>query len=85
MTPQEFDQLQKGEILVAPYTNPAWTPLFLRAAGAIVDTGSAMSHAAIVTREYGIPAVLGTRNATRLLKHGQRVRVDGAKGTVHVL
>ena len=85
MNPQEFDQLQTGEILVAPYTNPAWTPLFLRAAAAIVDTGSAMSHAAIVTREYGLPAVLGTRNATRLLKNGQRVRIDGTKGTVHGL
>lgn len=85
LRPQEFDQLQKGEILVAPYTNPAWTPLFLRAAAAIVDTGSTMSHAAIVTREYGIPAVLGTRTATRLLKNGQRVRVDGTKGTVHAV
>jgi pyruvate,water dikinase len=69
-------------VLVAPFTNPAWTPLFQRAAAVIVETGSAVSHAAIVAREYGIPAVMGAADATRRLADGQRVRVDGTAGTV---
>ncbi len=81
--PQDFEQLELGEVLVAPYTNPAWTPLFLRAVAVISDTGSPMSHAAIVAREYGIPAVLGAGQATRTLYNGQRVRVDGTKGLVY--
>ena len=67
---------------MAPFTNPAWTPLFQRAAAVIVETGSAVSHAAIVAREYGIPAVMGAADATRRLADGQRVRVDGTAGTV---
>jgi pyruvate,water dikinase len=77
-----FGTLQPGEVLVAPYTNPSWTPLFSRAAAAVVDTGSAASHAAIVAREYGVPAVMGTSDATRRLEDGQRVRVDGGRGVV---
>ncbi|HEU0115487.1 MAG TPA: PEP-utilizing enzyme [Thermomicrobiales bacterium] len=68
--------------MVAPYTNPAWTPLFQRAAAVVVDTGGAVSHAAIVAREYGIPAVMGTGDATRRLRDGQRARVDGNRGVV---
>ena len=75
-----FGTLQPDEVLVAPYTNPAWTPLFGRAAAVVVDAGSAASHAAIVAREYGIPAVMGTGDATRRLTDGQRVRVDGTRG-----
>jgi pyruvate,water dikinase len=78
----EFDKLQSGEILVAPFTNPSWTPLFALAAAVVVDTGGAISHAAIVAREYGVPAVMGTRNATARLVDGQRVRVDGTRGLV---
>jgi phosphohistidine swiveling domain-containing protein len=78
----EFDKLRSGEVLVAPYTNPAWTPLFQRAIAAVVDTGGTGSHAAIVAREYGIPAVMGTIDGTRKLKNGQRVRVDGNRGLV---
>ncbi len=78
----EFGRLRPGEVLVAPYTNPAWTPLFQRAAAVVVDSGSAMSHAAIVAREYGIPAVMGTVDGTRRLVDGQRVRVDGSRGLV---
>ncbi len=78
----EFGRLLPGEVLVAPYTNPAWTPLFQRAAAVVVDSGSAMSHAAIVAREYGIPAVMGTVDGTRRLVDGQRVRVDGSRGLV---
>ena len=78
-----FGTLQPGEVLVAPYTNPSWTPLFTRAAAVVVDTGSAASHAAIIAREYGIPAVMATGDATHRLRDGQRVRVDGSRGLVH--
>jgi pyruvate,water dikinase len=78
----EFGRLRAGEVLVAPYTNPAWTPLFQRAAAVVADSGGAASHAAIVAREYGIPAVMGTIDATRRLSDGQRVQVDGDRGLV---
>ncbi len=78
----EFGRLRSGEVLVAPYTNPAWTPLFQRASAVVVDGGSAGSHAAIVAREYGIPAVMGTIDGTHRLTDGQRVRVDGNHGRV---
>lgn len=78
----EFDKLRSGEVLVAPYTNPAWTPLFQRASAVVVDSGSAGSHAAIVAREYRIPAVMGTIDGTRRLVEGEWVRVDGARGLV---
>jgi phosphohistidine swiveling domain-containing protein len=80
--PEEFDRLQAGEILVCPYTNPTWTPLFELAAAAVVDTGSIGSHAAITAREYGIPAVMGTGDGTRRLTDGQLVEVDGSAGQV---
>lgn len=78
----EFGTLRAGEVLVCPNTNPSWTPLFQRAAAVVVDTGGAGSHAAIVAREYGIPAVMGTRNGTSLLVDGQQVTVDGDHGQV---
>ncbi|GAA1785448.1 PEP/pyruvate-binding domain-containing protein [Streptomonospora arabica] len=77
-----FGSLQAGEILVCPYTNPSWTPLFQRAGGVVVDTGGPASHAAIVAREYGIPAVLGTGSGTAALADGQAVAVDGDRGRV---
>lgn len=77
-----FGTLQPGEVLVAPYTNPSWTPLFRHAAAVVVDAGSSMSHAAIVAREYGIPAVMGAGNATARLSDGERVIVDGTRGLV---
>jgi pyruvate,water dikinase len=79
----EFGMLRRGDVLVAPVTNPAWTPLFQRAVAVVVDTGGAASHAAIVAREYGIPAVMGTMNGTKVLKEGQRVKVDGSRGLVY--
>jgi rifampicin phosphotransferase len=79
----EFGKLRLGEVLVAPYTNPAWTPLFQRAAAVVVDSGGAASHAAIVAREYGIPAVMGTIEGTHSLVDGERVRVDGTRGLVY--
>ncbi len=80
--PDEFDQLQAGEILVAPLTAPAWTPLFTRAAGIVTDVGSPASHASIIAREYGIPAVVGCGDATARLRTGMRVTVDGGTGNV---
>jgi pyruvate,water dikinase len=80
-----FGSLRPGEVLVAPYTNPSWTPLFRRAAAVVVDTGAAMSHAAIVAREYGVPAVMGTGDGTRRLNDGQWVRVDGSRGQVFAI
>jgi pyruvate,water dikinase len=78
----EFGKLQAGDVLVAPVTNPAWTPLFQRAAAVVVDAGGAASHAAIVAREYGVPAVMGTMNGTKELKDGQWIQVDGSRGLV---
>jgi rifampicin phosphotransferase len=78
----EFGKLQSGDVLVAPITNPAWTPLFRRAVGVVVDMGGAASHAAIVAREYGVPAVMGTINGTQQLRDGQWIRVDGSRGLV---
>lgn len=80
--PDEFGRLRSGDVLVCPYTNPSWTPLFQRAAAVVVDLGGLGSHAAIVAREYGIPAVMGTGTGTGILAEGQRVIVDGSAGTV---
>ncbi|MET8865285.1 PEP/pyruvate-binding domain-containing protein [Nonomuraea sp. NPDC004580] len=78
----EFGRLEPGDVLVCPYTNPSWTPLFQRAAAVVVDTGGAASHAAIVAREYGIPAVMGTGRGTSVLENGLLVTVNGDTGTV---
>jgi pyruvate,water dikinase len=80
--PEDFGRLQPGDVLVCPFTNPSWTPLFEVAVAAVVDTGSVGSHAAITAREYGIPAVMGTGNGTTVLVDGQRIEVDGARGLV---
>jgi rifampicin phosphotransferase len=77
--------LQAGEVLVTTITNVGWTPLFPRAAAVVTDVGAPLSHAAIVARELGIPAVVGCGNATMRLKTGDQVRVDGTAGTVEVL
>ncbi len=77
--------LETGEVLVTTVTNIGWTPLFPRAAAVVTDIGAPLSHAAIVARELGIPAVVGTGNATTRLRTGDRVRVDGGRGTVEVL
>lgn len=71
--------------MVCPYTDPAWTPLFTVAAGVVTETGGALSHAAIIAREYGIPAVLGIDGATTHIENGDRITLDGAAGTVTVL
>ena len=83
--PDEFHKLEKDDILVCKYTDPEWTPLFALAAGVVVDTGGTLSHAAIVAREYNIPAVLATGDATIKLKDGDIVLVNAAEGSVTVL
>lgn len=84
-SPEEGNQLLQGEILVTSQTNIGWTPLFPRAAALITDVGGPLSHAAIVARELGIPAVVGCGDATNRLKTGDRVRVDGARGILEIL
>jgi len=83
--PDQGRQLQPGEILVTNTTNVGWTPLFPRAAAIVTDIGGALSHAAIVAREIGIPAVVGCGNATMRLRTGDRVRVNGGQGIVEIL
>jgi phosphohistidine swiveling domain-containing protein len=80
--PEDFSKMRTGDVLVAPLTTPAWTPLFARASAVVTDVGGPLSHGSIVAREYGIPAVLGTGEATRRLQTGQVVRVDGGAGLV---
>jgi pyruvate,water dikinase len=83
--PADFARLQPGDVLVATITTPAWTTLFARAGAVVTDVGGPLSHSSIVAREYGIPAVLGTNVATRRIRDGTRVRVDGEAGTVTLL
>jgi pyruvate, water dikinase len=82
---ERLGELRAGEILVAPITSPSWTPVFGKIAAAVSDIGGIMSHAAIVSREYGLPAVVGTGNATSRINTGDRVRVDGNSGTVTII
>jgi len=84
-SPDEGNQLRPGEILVTTATNVGWTPLFPRAAAVVTDIGGSLSHAAIVARELGIPAVVGCGDATMRLRTGDRVRVDGGRGVVETL
>lgn len=84
MHPEDASDLEPGEILVAPVTDPGWTPIFTSAEAVVVNVGSSMSHAAIISRELGIPCVLGVRGATKRIKDGTKLTVDGAAGTVTV-
>jgi len=81
----EVDSLERGEILVTPFTDPGWTPAFHLLAGVITETGGILSHAAVISREYGIPAILNLPRATIALHTGMRVRIDGSAGTVEIL
>jgi phosphohistidine swiveling domain-containing protein len=81
----EFDQVQDGEILVCQMTNPAWVVLFTKIVGLVTDAGGAVSHPAVVAREFGIPAVVGTTNGGERIKTGDRVRVNGSTGVVEIL
>jgi pyruvate,water dikinase len=81
----DIGQIRDGEVLVCAVTAPSWAPVFGKICAAVSDIGGTMSHAAIVAREYGMPAVVGTGHATKLIKTGQRVRVDGDRGVVQIL
>ena len=81
----EFDQVQDGEILVCRMTNPAWVVLFTKIIGLVTEAGGAVSHPAVVAREFGIPAVVGTTNAGERIKTGDRIRVNGSTGVVEIL
>jgi len=81
----DFGQIKEGDILVAPITHPSWSPLFSKISAAVSDIGGTMSHMAIVAREYGMPAVVGTGEATKRITTGQRLRVDGDRGIVTIL
>jgi pyruvate, water dikinase len=84
-TVQEISALQDGEILVAPTTSPSWAAAFVKIKACVTDVGGVMSHAAIVCREYGMPAVVGTGHATKILKTGQAIRVNGTTGEISLL
>jgi pyruvate, water dikinase len=81
----DLDTVRAGEILVCTITSPAWAPIFSKIAATVTDIGGIMSHAAIVSREYGLPAVVGTGRATARIRTGQRLRVDGSSGVVTIL
>jgi len=85
MDVNDIAQMRDGEILVCPVTAPSWAPVFSKIRAAVSDIGGTMSHAAIVAREYGMPAVVGTGQATRRIRTGQRLRVDGDQGIVTIL
>ncbi len=83
--PNNGQHVEPGEILVAPVTNPAWTPYFLPAAGVVMDMGGILSHGAIIAREYGLPAVVNVGPASKIIRTGQTIRVDGNQGVVTIL
>ena len=85
MTVDEFDAVSDGDILVCQMTNPAWVVLFTKIAALVTDTGGTTSHPAVLSREFGIPAVIGTSTATHTIRTGDRIRVDGSKGVVEIL
>jgi len=85
MTVDEFDDVADGDILVCQMTNPAWVVLFTKIAGLVTDTGGTTSHPAVLSREFGIPAVVGTSVATKRIRTGDRIRVNGSAGTVELL
>lgn len=81
----EEANLEEGDILVTLFTDPSWTPLFVSIKGLITEVGGLMTHGAVIAREYGLPAVVGVENATRLIQDGQRIRVHGTEGYVEIL
>lgn len=77
--------LETGDILVTAYTDPSWTPLFVAIAGLVTEVGGLMTHGAVIAREYGLPAVVAVPDATRVIRDGQRIRVNGTDGYVEIL
>ncbi|MGW6384121.1 phosphoenolpyruvate synthase [Peribacillus butanolivorans] len=81
----EDADLEDGDILVTTFTDPSWTPLFVSIKGLVTEVGGLMTHGAVIAREYGLPAVVGVENATKLIKDGQRIRVNGTEGYIEIL
>ncbi|HKJ81459.1 MAG TPA: PEP-utilizing enzyme [Ignavibacteriaceae bacterium] len=81
----EDADLEDGDILVTSFTDPSWTPLFVSIKGLVTEVGGLMTHGAVIAREYGLPAVIGVENATKLINNGQRIRVNGTEGYVEIL
>jgi rifampicin phosphotransferase len=81
----EDANLEDGDILVTAFTDPSWTPLFVSIKGLVTEVGGLMTHGAVIAREYGLPAVVGVENATKLIKDGQRIRVHGTEGYIEIL
>ncbi len=81
----EDADLGDGDILVASFTDPSWTPLFVSIKGLVTEVGGLMTHGAVIAREYGLPAVVGVEHATKLIKDGQQIRVNGTDGYVEIL
>ncbi|MGZ3416166.1 MAG: PEP-utilizing enzyme, partial [Isosphaeraceae bacterium] len=77
--------LEMGDILVTAYTDPSWSPVFVAITGLVAEVGGLMTHGAVIAREYGLPAVVGVEQATRLIRDGQRIRVNGTDGYVEIL
>jgi phosphohistidine swiveling domain-containing protein len=77
--------LREGEILIAPFTDPGWTPLFQSAKALVTEVGGMMTHGSVVAREYGIHSVVGVDRATQIIKDGQRIRVNGTQGFIEIL
>jgi pyruvate,water dikinase len=77
--------LEPGDILVTSFTDPSWTPLFVAIKGLVTEVGGLMTHGSVIAREYGLPAVVGVANATRLIRDGQQIRVHGTEGYVEIL
>jgi pyruvate,water dikinase len=84
-SPTEASALELGEVLVAPYADVGWSPLFTVAGAVVTDLGGPLSHASIVAREYGVPSVVNVKHGTRLIRTGDLVEVDGDAGTVRIV
>ncbi|HEX3080474.1 MAG TPA: PEP-utilizing enzyme, partial [Puia sp.] len=81
----EDADIEEGDILITPFTDPSWTPLFVSVKGLVTEVGGLMTHGAVIAREYGLPAVVGVEHATSLIKDGQQIRVNGTDGYVEIL
>jgi rifampicin phosphotransferase len=81
----EDGDLEDGDILVTAFTDPSWRPLFVLIKGLVTEVGGLMTHGAVIAREYGLPAVVGVENAIKLIKDGQRIRINGTEGYVEIL
>ena len=85
LSQDDFGRIQPGDIIVCPSSNPSWVPVFTIAGGLVTNTGGVLSHAAVVAREFGLPAVVGTGDATTRIADGRLVEIDGTAGTVRLL